>query len=99
MLGPFKFSHSKLHDKGVLVESDVPSLVRKKTQFEISSDTPGEYKVVCKIAGKEVGVETLELDTLLEYQTNGQTRIELENVVLDVPLTLHLIQKYFLLSK
>ena len=53
-LGPFKFSHSKLHDKGVLVESDVPSLVRKKTQFEISSDTAGEYKVVCNIAGKEV---------------------------------------------
>jgi Ras GTPase-activating-like protein IQGAP2/3 len=55
-VGPFKFTHSKLTDKGILVESDVPSLVRKKTVFEISSETPGEFKVVCKIANKEVAL-------------------------------------------
>lgn len=98
-LGPFKFSHQKLSDKGVLVESDVPSLVRKKTNFEISSQTPGEYVVVCKIAGKEAGTETLELDNLLELHENNITRIELERVVLDTALTLHLINKYFLLAK
>lgn len=32
-IGPFKFSHSKLQDKKVLVESDVPAVMRKKVKF------------------------------------------------------------------
>jgi len=98
-MGPFKFSHSKLTDMGVLLESEVPQIMRKKTDFLISSDQPGEYKVVCNIAGKEAGTEMIELDTLLELHENGGKRVELDNCVLDVPMTIHLLNKYFLLAK
>lgn len=98
-MGPFKFSHSKLTDMGVLLESEVPQIMRKKTDFYISSDQPGEYKVVCNIAGKEAGTEMIELDTLLELHENGGKRVELEYCVLDVPMTIHLLNKYFLLAK
>merc|ERR1712000_491660 len=81
-------------DKKVLVESDVPAVMRKKTDFFISSEAPGEFVVVCKMAGKKMGEETLELDTILEMHENGATRIDLDNVVLDVPMTLHLLNKY-----
>lgn len=98
-MGPYKFSHSQLEKKKVIIESDVPSLVRKKTDFMISSETPGEFEVVCKVAGKQAGKETLELDVLLEMHENGAERIELENVVLHVQFTISLLNKYFLLAK
>lgn len=46
---------SKLTDMGVLVESEVPALMQKKTDFFISSAQPGEYKVLCNVMGKEAG--------------------------------------------
>lgn len=92
-MGPFKFSHSKLQEKKVIIESDVPGVMRKKTDFLISSATPGEFEVECKMVGKTAGTETLELDTLLEMHENGATKIELDNVTLDVQMTIHLLNK------
>jgi len=39
---------------------------------------------------------TLELDDLLEKNYNNITRLDLENVTLDVNMTIHLINKFFL---
>jgi hypothetical protein len=95
-IGPFKFSYTALQKKGVIIDSEVPPLSRKKAYFYISSDTVGVFEIVAKIAGMEVGTVTVELDDLLERNYNNITRLELENVTLDVNMTIHLINKFFL---
>jgi hypothetical protein len=42
---------------------------------------------------------TLELDDLLERHYNGVEYLELEQVTLDVNMTIHLINKFFLGKK
>lgn len=39
---------------------------------------------------------TLELDDLLERNYNNITRLELDQVTLDVNMTIHLLNKFFL---
>lgn len=97
--GPFKFSYKDLSKQGVIVDSDVPQLSRKKTQFLISSEEVGIFDIVAKIAGISVEKMTLELDDLLERHYNGVEYLELEQVTLDVNMTIHLINKFFLGKK
>jgi len=95
-IGPFKFSYKELAKKGVIVDSEVPALSRKKTTFLISSDAPGMFDVVAKIAGVSVEKMQLDLDDLLEKHYNNIHRLELDQVTLDVNMTIHLINKFFL---
>lgn len=95
-IGPFKFSYSALVKAGVIIDSEVPSASRKKTFFYISSEAVGVFDIVAKIAGVPVEKMTLELDDLLERNYNNITRLELEQVVLDVNMMIHLINKFFL---
>jgi Ras GTPase-activating-like protein IQGAP2/3 len=95
-IGPFKFSYSALTKKGVIIESEVPAISRKKTTFEISSEQVGVFDIVAKIAGVTVEKMTLELDDLLEKNYNNITRVELDQVTLDVNMTIHLINKFFM---
>lgn len=74
----------------------VPPGARKKTQFFISSEAVGVFDIVAKIAGVPVEKMTLELDDLLERNYNNITRLELDQVTLDVNMTIHLINKFFL---
>lgn len=99
MAGPFKFSYKDLQKQGVIVDSEVPALSRKKTQFLISSAEVGIFDIVAKIAGISVEKMTLELDDLLERHYNGVEYLELEQVTLDVNMTIHLINKFFLGKK
>jgi hypothetical protein len=48
-IGPFKFSYNELVKKGVLVDSEVPVLSRKKTSFLISSDEPGVFDISARV--------------------------------------------------
>jgi len=93
---PIKFTYKELSKKGVIVDSEVPHLSRKKTTFIISSDTPGIFNVVAKIAGLTVDNMVLDLDDLLEKHANNIYQLELEQVTLDVNMTIHLINKSFL---
>eukprot|EP00005_Dracoamoeba_jomungandri_P001282 CAMPEP_0174252074 /NCGR_PEP_ID=MMETSP0439-20130205/1701_1 /TAXON_ID=0 /ORGANISM="Stereomyxa ramosa, Strain Chinc5" /LENGTH=892 /DNA_ID=CAMNT_0015332565 /DNA_START=22 /DNA_END=2700 /DNA_ORIENTATION=- len=98
-VGPFKFSYRDLAKKGVIVDSEVPPLSRKKTQFLISSDNVGVFDIVARIAGISVEKMQLELDDLLERHYNGIEYLELDQVTLDVNMTIHLINKFFLGKK
>jgi Ras GTPase-activating-like protein IQGAP2/3 len=95
-MGPFKFSYSALAKKGVIIDSEVPAVSRKKTVFYISSEAVGVFDIVAKIGGLPVEKMTLELDDLLERNYNNITRLELDQVTLDVNMTIHLINKFFL---
>ncbi|KAL6050431.1 putative Ras GTPase activating protein, partial [Balamuthia mandrillaris] len=93
------FSYKDLAKKGVIVDSEVPAISRKKTQFIISSEEVGMFDIVAKIAGISVEKMTLELDDLLERHYNGVEYLELEQVTLDVNMTIFLINKFFLGKK
>jgi len=87
---------SALAKKGVIIDSEVPAISRKKTNFYISSEAVGVFDIVAKIGGVPVEKMTLELDDLLERNYNNITRLELDQVTLDVNMTIHLINKFFL---
>jgi Ras GTPase-activating-like protein IQGAP2/3 len=95
-MGPFKFSYSALAKKGVILDSEVPTVSRKKTTFEISSETVGVFDIVAKIASVPVEKMTLELDDLLERNYNNINSLELDQVTLDVNMTIHLLNKFFM---
>eukprot|EP01088_Endostelium_zonatum_P021601 TRINITY_DN864_c0_g1_i4.p1 TRINITY_DN864_c0_g1~~TRINITY_DN864_c0_g1_i4.p1 ORF type:complete len:335 (-),score=106.14 TRINITY_DN864_c0_g1_i4:37-1041(-) len=99
IVGPFKFTYSELTKRGVIRDSEVPQLSRKKTQFMISSEEAGVFDVTAKIAGISVEKMKIELDDLLEKHHNGVECLELPQVTLDVNMTIHLINKFFLGKK
>jgi len=72
---------------------------RKRTQFIITSQTVGVFDITAKIAGINVEKMQLELDDLLERHYNGVECLDLEQVTLDINMTIHLLNKYFLLKK
>jgi len=94
-IGPFKFSYAQLQKKGVIVDSTVPPNRRKNVSFFISSDDVGVFDVTAKIAGVTVEKLQLELDDLLERQFAGNNRLELENITLDVNMTIHMINGFY----
>merc|ERR1712188_158579 len=95
ILGPFKFSYKELEKRGVIVDSEVPSLSRKKTTFSISSApaVPGVFEVTAKIAGIDVEKMEIDFDDLLEKHYNNIHQVELDQVTMDVNMTIHLINK------
>eukprot|EP01087_Luapelamoeba_hula_P002864 TRINITY_DN1266_c0_g1_i2.p1 TRINITY_DN1266_c0_g1~~TRINITY_DN1266_c0_g1_i2.p1 ORF type:complete len:921 (+),score=243.14 TRINITY_DN1266_c0_g1_i2:199-2961(+) len=98
-VGPFKFTYKELAKQGVIVDSEVPAMSRKRTHFIISSEEVGMFDITAKIAGISVEKMNLELDDLLERHYNGVEYLELEQVTLDVNMTIHLINKFFLGGK
>jgi len=98
-IGPFKFSYKDLVKKRVIIDSEVPAFSQKATTFILSSDDVGVFEITAKIAGAQVEQIRLELDDLLERHHNGIEKLELDQVTLDVNMTLHLINKLFLNKK
>jgi Ras GTPase-activating-like protein IQGAP2/3 len=90
-----KFTYKELQKKGVIVDSEVPSLSRGKTSFTINSTQPGVYEVKAKIAGIKVETMELRIDDLLERQFNNVDRLELDQITLDVNMTIHLLNDKF----
>jgi len=93
---PLKFSYKDLAKKGIIVSSEVPKLGQKTTTFYISSESPGVFDIEAKMAGKTVDTTAIEFDDLLEKSHSNIPHLKLENVTLDVNMTLHLINRYFL---
>jgi Ras GTPase-activating-like protein IQGAP2/3 len=92
-----KFSYSKLQKMGIIIDSTVPEKSRKATSFTISlGDNTNEFFVKAKVAGITADAVTLHLDDLLEKQSQNIDRLELENITLDVNLTISFINKNFL---
>ena len=95
-IGPFTFTYKELQKKGLLIDSEVPHTARRKTKFMISSETPGVFDIVAKVAGVNVEKMQLEFDDLLERHYNNITKLELDQVTLDVNMTIHLLNKFFM---
>lgn len=95
-LKPIKFSYKDLKKKGVIVSSEVPKVGQRTTVFFISSEAPGVFEVEAKMAGKAVDTIILELDDILEKSHSNIPHLKLDYVTLDVNLTLHLLNRYFL---
>jgi len=94
-IGPFKFTYKNLQKRGVLVDSEVPMIARGSTSFWISSEEPGTFDIEAKVKGKTVEKMHLRFDDLLERHYDHATRLELEQVTLDVNMTIHLINTLF----
>eukprot|EP00008_Paramoeba_atlantica_P012607 CAMPEP_0201488422 /NCGR_PEP_ID=MMETSP0151_2-20130828/18137_1 /ASSEMBLY_ACC=CAM_ASM_000257 /TAXON_ID=200890 /ORGANISM="Paramoeba atlantica, Strain 621/1 / CCAP 1560/9" /LENGTH=834 /DNA_ID=CAMNT_0047873709 /DNA_START=70 /DNA_END=2574 /DNA_ORIENTATION=+ len=98
-VGPFKFTYKDLEKRGVVIESGLDMIARKTTSFFISSDEPGIFDITAKVGKMEVEKIELRFDDLLERHYNNATRLELDQVVLDVNMTIHLINTLFMKKK
>lgn len=94
---PIKFSYKELKKKGVIVASEVPKIGQRTTSFIISPEAPGVFEVEALMAGKTVAEKIhLSIDELLEESHSNTAHHKLDYVTLDVNLTLHLLNRYFL---
>eukprot|EP01133_Synstelium_polycarpum_P004372 gene4372-5114_t len=91
-----KMSYKELSKKGIIVESDIPKISHGATNFYISTDTPGIFDIEAKIGIATAGSIQLELDDLLEKASAGIPVCKLDNIVLDVNMTLHLLNRHFI---
>jgi len=93
---PLKFSYKDLQKRGIIIDSEVPPLSRNKTKFLIGMESLGKFQIEARIAGVNVGKMEIELEELLEKKESHQNELELEQVTLNVPHTVLLLNKYFL---
>jgi hypothetical protein len=93
---PLKFAYKDLSKRGIIIDSEVPPLSRGKTKFLISMESLGKFQIEAKIAGVSVGKMEIELEELLEKKESHDDKLELEQVTLNVPHTVMLLNKYFL---
>eukprot|EP00026_Physarum_polycephalum_P002687 Phypoly_transcript_02695.p1 GENE.Phypoly_transcript_02695~~Phypoly_transcript_02695.p1 ORF type:complete len:813 (+),score=183.58 Phypoly_transcript_02695:90-2528(+) len=91
---PVKYSYKQLKSKGIIVSVDESlESVIKKLDFVISSKKAGVFNVVARLGPAEAKNVRVEVDELLECQANGISTIDREGIVLDVNMTIHLLNK------
>jgi Ras GTPase-activating-like protein IQGAP2/3 len=93
----YTFKYKDLEKKQIINDSAVPKNLRGATKFVIGQnpDSFGSFDVTCTVAGKKAASLELELDELLERNYNNIATIDLDDVSLDVNLTIALINKLF----
>jgi len=96
---PVEFSYKDLQKRGVIIDSEVPSIARGKTKFLIKPTGPGTYEVKATIAGHAATTIELRIDDLLERQFNTIDRLELDQVTLDVNMTIVMLNEKFQAKK
>ncbi|EAL62943.1 RasGTPase-activating protein [Dictyostelium discoideum AX4] len=94
--GPFKFSYNQMEKDGLICQSEVPEDRRSNIFFSFSSESPGIYDVVLIYRTTAVSEIRLQLDELLEMQSNGQTEYETTFFKLNVNLLLYVLNKTFI---
>ncbi|KAI8927418.1 Rho GTPase activation protein [Entophlyctis helioformis] len=97
MVAPIKFTHQKLEQEGLIVESNIPENRRANIFFSISSPNPGAYLIALCFKGREKPIleMDLKLDDLLEKQQLGVETLDVEYVTLSVSRTITLLNKSF----
>ncbi|KAH3767841.1 Ras GTPase-activating protein [Pelomyxa schiedti] len=95
-LGPFKFSYLEMVKRGVIIESEVPKYLQKKTRLQISSEEAGVFDVEV-ILPRPLPTEKMQLQLadLLDKRDRNVERDVQNNVTLDVNLTLHWLNSLF----
>jgi len=94
--GPFKFSHVKLQQDGVIIESEVPEERRSNIFFSFASNSPGIFEVTVLYKARSISTLTMQLDDLLERQHNNNLELESEFLKLNVNLLIFLLNKTFM---
>jgi len=94
--GPFKFSHVKLQQDGVIIESEVPEERRSSIFFSFSSSMPGIFDVTVMYKSRNISEMKLHLDDLLERQHNNNLELETDFLKLNVNLLIFLLNKTFM---
>jgi len=82
--------------KNVILDSEVPVISRSLCKFSISMTSHGKFYVEAKIQGARIAYMDLDLEDLLEKRDNRITKLENEYVILHIPSTLTLLNKFFL---
>jgi len=94
--GPFRFSHTKLTQDGVIIESEVPEERRSNIFFSFSSTIPGVFDVTVMYKSRNISEMKLQLDDLLERQHNNNLELETDFLKLNVNLLIFLLNKNFM---
>jgi len=94
--GPFKFSHVKLQQDGIIIESEVPEERRTNIFFSFSMLSPGLFGVAVLYKTRHISEMKLQLDDLLERQHNNNLELETEFLKLNVNLLIFLLNKLFM---
>ena len=97
----YKFSYKKLTEKYKVIQEiqdggSVSSLQKKAVKFTISMNEAGVFTVTPTLAGVTIATIQIRLDELLDKREKGVSTIKIEGVVLDVNMTIHLLNKTFL---
>jgi len=98
--GPFKFAHTQLVKEGLILGCSLPDKIASHLTYEFSvvPDKSGVYQAVAYFAKKRFdgATVTLNLEDLLERQSQNETQMECDALVLNVNLVIRLINKHFL---
>lgn len=97
LLGPYRYTHAELEQRGIIAESNVPEDRRLNIFFNISSPIPGTFVISLHYKGRNRGLLELDLklDDLLEMQQNNVHLLDLEYVHFSVPKTLKMLNTQF----
>jgi Ras GTPase-activating-like protein IQGAP2/3 len=93
------FTYAQLEKKGVIRDMTVMKSQRNRVKFNISMDTPGLFKVDAKVGGITVKTIDIKLEELLAMKARGSDKLDYEYVILDVNMTLHVMNKLFMQKK
>jgi len=93
---PTKFSYKQLLKEDVIAESEVPESLQSSTKFLISMITLGVFQIEARIPPSIVVTMKLDLEDLLQKKDNGDSKLELDKVTLNVTPTILLMNKHFL---
>lgn len=92
----FKFSYKHLAEKHKVIESSsLNKLQQKAIKFKITMSSPGKFNVDATLAGKTVQTIEVVLSDLLDRQSKKQTKIEYDDVTLNVDKTIDILNKLF----
>jgi len=91
-----KMSHDKLVKSGVIHESRVPELGRKKATIQFTVNQAGEVDVTAFFQGVAVDSYQFSLDGLLERQYANEKLLHLEFVTLNLNMLIHLVKTQLL---
>jgi len=94
-LSVVKFSHIKLQQDGVIIESEVPEERRNNIFFQFQSSGQGNFTVTVLYKSRTISEMSMQLDDLLEKQHHNQLELETEFLKLNVNLLIFLINKHF----
>jgi len=94
--GPKTYSHNKLQEMRVIIESEVPEERRNHINFSFACASPGLFDVTVSYRGRSISELKLQLDDLLERQANSHLELETDFLKLNVNLLIYLLNKDFM---